>query len=90
MSYVALGLGDPVVALSHAKQMLALPNLSGGLQYIGRLYAAEAHVLLERIPEAMQMLNPDTIVDVSLTGKELCCLGGRGRKTHFNCCRSFF
>lgn len=68
LSYVALGLGDPVSALSYSQQLLATPNLPGGLQYLGKLYSAEALVLLERVPEAMQLLNPDSIVDVSLAG----------------------
>lgn len=69
LGYVALGLGDPVAALSHAQQLLATPQLPGGLQYLGKLYSAEALVLLERVPEAMQMLNPDSVSDLSTTGQ---------------------
>ena len=31
-SYVALGLGDPVLALSAAQQLLDMPTLPGGLK----------------------------------------------------------
>ena len=65
--YVALGLGDPVLALSYSQQLLAVPSLPGGLQYLAKLYSAEALVLLERVSEAMQLLNPDTITDIALT-----------------------
>lgn len=56
-------------ALSYCQQLLAIPQLPGGLQYLGKLYSAEALVLLERVPEAMQLLNPDSISDISVTGQ---------------------
>lgn len=69
LAYVTLGLGDPVSALSYSQQLLATPQLPGGLQYLGKLYSAEALVLLERVPEAMQLLNPDSVGDISMTGE---------------------
>lgn len=72
LAYVALGLGDPVSALSYSQQLLATTQLSGGLQYLGKLYSAEALLLLERVPEAMQLLNPDSIGDISMTGGHYC------------------
>ena len=68
LAYVTLGLGDPVSALSYSRQLLTIPHLSGGLQYLGKLYSAEALVLLERVPEAMLLLNPDSIGDISVIG----------------------
>ena len=57
-----------MAALFYSKELLATPQLPGGLQYLGKLYSAEALVLLERIPEAMQLLNPDSVGDISMTG----------------------
>lgn len=56
-----------MAALSYSQQLLATPQLPGGLQYLGKLYSAEALLLLERVPEAMQLLNPDSIGDISMT-----------------------
>ena len=67
LAYVALGLGDPVCALSYSQQLLSTPQLPGGLQYLGKMYSAEALVLMERVPEAMQLLNPDSIGDISIS-----------------------
>lgn len=57
-----------MAALSYSQQLLAIPQLPGGLQYLGKLYSAEALVLLERVPEAMQLLSPDSVNDISTTG----------------------
>ena len=67
LAYVTLGLGDPVSALSYSQQLLSMPQLPGGIQYLAKLYSAEALVLLQRVPEALQLLNPDSIGDVSIT-----------------------
>ena len=34
-------------------------------RFVGQLYAAESLVLLDRIPEAMHYLSPDTITNIS-------------------------
>ena len=65
-AYVALGLGDPVSALSYAQQLLTTPQLPGGLQYLGKLYSAEALVLLEKVNDAMKLLNPESIGDIGV------------------------
>lgn len=72
LAYVTLGLGDPVSALAYSQQLLATPQLPGGLLYLGRLYSAEALVLLERVPEAMQLLSPDSVGDISIIGGHYC------------------
>ncbi len=69
LSYVSLGLGDPVSALSYSQQLRATPNLPTGLLYLSKLYSAQALVLLQKVPEAMQLLTPDSIKDVGFTGQ---------------------
>ena len=64
MAYVALGLGDPVSALAHTKQLLASPQLPRGLKFLGQLYAAEALVYLDRVGEAAELLNPEGMADM--------------------------
>ncbi|CAG9821316.1 unnamed protein product [Phaedon cochleariae] len=64
-AYVALCLGDYVVALEHAKEMLEQPKLSGLHKLLAHLYAAEALVLLDKISDAIDHLNPDNITDIS-------------------------
>lgn len=88
LAYVTLGLGDPVSALAYSRQLLNTPQLPGGLHYLGKLYSAEALVFLERVTEAMQLLNPDSIGDVSLIGGHylgpMCCIDQNPIRA---CCR---
>jgi len=81
LAYVNLGLGDPVPALSYARQLLAMPKLLGGLKFLGQIYAAEALVQLGRVLEALQHLTPDSVGDIttSLPATRKCgvCLWGR-------------
>jgi len=65
LAYVNLGLGDPVPALSYARQLLAMPKLLGGLKFLGQIYAAEALVQLGRVLEALQHLTPDSVGDIT-------------------------
>lgn len=65
-AYVSLVLGDNVVALQHAKDLLAIPGLAGSLKFLGHLYAAEALVHLNRIGDAIQYLSVDSAQDVSV------------------------
>uniref|UniRef100_A0A8C2MZN2 CCR4-NOT transcription complex subunit 10 n=1 Tax=Cricetulus griseus TaxID=10029 RepID=A0A8C2MZN2_CRIGR len=65
-AYVALALGDNLMALSHADQLLQQPKLSGSLKFLGHLYAAEALISLDRISDAITHLNPENVTDVSL------------------------
>ena len=50
---MALNLNDSVVALSHAKALLAQPKLSGAHKFLGRLYMSEALLNLDNISEAV-------------------------------------
>ena len=48
-------------------RMCVCSSLAGLLvdRFVGHLYAAESLVLLDRIPEALHYLTPDTITDIS-------------------------
>uniref|UniRef100_A0A452I514 CCR4-NOT transcription complex subunit 10 n=1 Tax=Gopherus agassizii TaxID=38772 RepID=A0A452I514_9SAUR len=65
-AYVALALGDNLMALNHADKLLQQPKLSGSLKFLGHLYAAEALISLDRISDAITHLNPENITDVYL------------------------
>ncbi|KAM9404506.1 CCR4-NOT transcription complex subunit 10 isoform 2-T2 [Salvelinus alpinus] len=65
-AYVALVLGDNLMALNHAEKLLHQTKLSGSLKFLGHLYAAEALISLDRISEAIGHLNPENITDVSM------------------------
>uniref|UniRef100_A0A4W3J0N7 CCR4-NOT transcription complex subunit 10 n=1 Tax=Callorhinchus milii TaxID=7868 RepID=A0A4W3J0N7_CALMI len=65
-AYVALALGDNLVALNHAEKLLQQPKLSGSLKFLGHLYAAESLISLDRISDAITHLNPENITDVFL------------------------
>ncbi|XP_015273887.1 PREDICTED: CCR4-NOT transcription complex subunit 10 isoform X3 [Gekko japonicus] len=65
-AYVALALGDNLMALNHAEKLLQQPKLSGSLKFLGHLYAAEALISLDRISDAITHLNPENVTDVSL------------------------
>ncbi|XP_052434463.1 CCR4-NOT transcription complex subunit 10-like isoform X2 [Carassius gibelio] len=65
-AYVALALGDNLMALNHAEKLLHQTKLSGSLKFLGHLYAAEALISLDRISDAIAHLNPENVTDVSL------------------------
>ncbi|TRY85370.1 hypothetical protein DNTS_016399 [Danionella cerebrum] len=65
-AYVALALGDNLMALHHAEKLLHQTKLSGSLKFLGHLYAAEALISLDRISDAIAHLNPENVTDVSL------------------------
>ncbi|XP_035247999.1 CCR4-NOT transcription complex subunit 10 isoform X1 [Anguilla anguilla] len=65
-AYVALALGDNLMALNHAEKLLHQSKLSGSLKFLGHLYAAEALISLDRISDAIAHLNPENVSDVSL------------------------
>ena len=65
LAYVNLGLGDPLPALSYARQLLGMPKLLGGLKFLGQVYAAEALVQLGYMAEALRHLNADSATDIT-------------------------
>uniref|UniRef100_A0A4W5MKZ7 CCR4-NOT transcription complex subunit 10 n=1 Tax=Hucho hucho TaxID=62062 RepID=A0A4W5MKZ7_9TELE len=91
-AYVALVLGDNLMALNHAEKLLHQTKLSGSLKFLGHLYAAEALISLDRISEAIGHLNPENVTDVSLgvlTSEQdqdssvdrVCCVPTAGKQT---------
>ncbi|XP_037129806.1 CCR4-NOT transcription complex subunit 10 isoform X2 [Syngnathus acus] len=65
-AYVALALGDNLMALNHAEKLLHQTKVSGSLKFLGHLYAAEALISLDRISDAIAHLNPENVIDVSI------------------------
>ncbi|KAF2905535.1 hypothetical protein ILUMI_00639 [Ignelater luminosus] len=65
-AYVSLCLGDYLLALEYAQNLLTQPRLSGVHRLLAHLYAAEALVLLDRISDALDHLNPENVKDMSL------------------------
>ncbi|XP_041844092.1 CCR4-NOT transcription complex subunit 10 isoform X2 [Melanotaenia boesemani] len=65
-AYVALALGDNLMALNHAEKLLQQTKVSGSLKFLGHLYAAEALISLDRISDAITHLNPENVSDVSV------------------------
>ncbi|KAK2564689.1 CCR4-NOT transcription complex subunit 10 [Acropora cervicornis] len=75
-AYVALGLGDNVMALAHAQRLLSQSNLLGALKtltndgascrFLGHLYAAEALIKLSRLPEAIMHLSTENVSNISI------------------------
>lgn len=64
-AYVSLCLNDTIVALKHADTLLAQTRVSDVHKFLGHLYAAEALLLLDRVPDAIAHLSPDHIKDLS-------------------------
>ncbi|XP_017785231.1 PREDICTED: CCR4-NOT transcription complex subunit 10 [Nicrophorus vespilloides] len=65
-SYVSICLGDYIVALEHSKELLSQPKLSGAHRMLAHLYAAESLVLLDKLSDALDHLNPENLRDISL------------------------
>lgn len=64
-AYVSLCLSDCVLAVDYAERLLKQPRLSGAHRYLGRLYLAEALVMLDRLADAIRHLDIDTVTDMS-------------------------
>lgn len=64
-SYVGLCLGDYIIALRHANELLEQEQISNVHKLLGHLYSAECLVLLDKIPEALEHLNPENIKDIT-------------------------
>ncbi|XP_031345122.1 CCR4-NOT transcription complex subunit 10 isoform X1 [Photinus pyralis] len=65
-AYVCLCLGDYVLALEHARNLLSQSKLLGAHRLLGHLYAAEALVFLDKIADALEHLNPENVKDIAL------------------------
>ena len=65
-SYVALAVGDFILAGEYAETLLERTNLPGGYKMLGNLYRAESLILQDRLSEAIKHLNPENISDVNV------------------------
>ncbi|XP_076267943.1 CCR4-NOT transcription complex subunit 10 isoform X1 [Rhynchophorus ferrugineus] len=63
-SYVALCLGDYIMALKHAQELLSQERASSVHRLLAHMYAAECLILLDRIPEALEHLSLENIKDL--------------------------
>lgn len=68
-AYIRLSIGDPVLALKYANMILQESNSSHLYKYLGRLYASEAHLDLNQLDKAIQMLDPTTHKDCDPTAE---------------------
>eukprot|EP00088_Acartia_fossae_P026104 TRINITY_DN2686_c0_g2_i1.p1 TRINITY_DN2686_c0_g2~~TRINITY_DN2686_c0_g2_i1.p1 ORF type:complete len:648 (+),score=216.78 TRINITY_DN2686_c0_g2_i1:42-1985(+) len=64
-AYVALSLGDFILAGNYAATLLELQNLPGGYSMLGHLYCAESLIIQDRLTEAIKHLDPENITDIS-------------------------
>ncbi|KAL5239288.1 hypothetical protein ACI65C_006698 [Semiaphis heraclei] len=62
-AYIALCLGDPVVALKYSRKLLKSEKINKVHKFLGHLYAAEALVLLDKPNEAIDMLKESNALD---------------------------
>ncbi|XP_059177053.1 CCR4-NOT transcription complex subunit 10-like isoform X2 [Physella acuta] len=66
-AYVALCENEYYKALAHSVNLLRQPNLTAAQRYLGHMYKGEALVILDRIANAIDELNPENVTDVSTT-----------------------
>ena len=67
LSYVWLGLEDPIQALGPAQEVASQTSAPLSYRLLGHLYMAESLILLNRSSEAMSCLSPETIEQVKET-----------------------
>ncbi|XP_063704353.1 CCR4-NOT transcription complex subunit 10 [Culicoides brevitarsis] len=63
-SYVLLSIGDYIMALKYAKELLNLENVPESYVVLGHLYAAEALIMMNKPAEACMYLEPKFIKDL--------------------------
>ncbi|XP_031625291.1 CCR4-NOT transcription complex subunit 10 [Contarinia nasturtii] len=60
-SYVQISLGEYLLALKYAQELLKMPNLPDPYAILGHLYCAESLIMLDRCHEARAYLEPKFI-----------------------------
>lgn len=70
-SYVSLTLGDYTLALQYAKDLIKMENLPDTHKMLGLLYAAEASILLEKVPDAISFLDPKIMNELTSNDFEM-------------------
>lgn len=71
LSYINLTLGNPVMAYKYSNTLYEEASTTPMYKYLSRLYLAEALVMLDRIQEAVEVLNPVHYKDCDPTGEVL-------------------
>jgi CCR4-NOT transcription complex subunit 10 len=66
-AYVALAVGDFILAGNYAETMLQWPSLPGGYSMLAHLYSAESLIIQDRLTEAIKHLDPANISDTTFT-----------------------
>ncbi|XP_065332177.1 CCR4-NOT transcription complex subunit 10 [Cloeon dipterum] len=61
-AYTSLCLGEPVLAVEYARKLLTLPTVPEGMRFLAQLYAAEGLIQLDQISEAIDLLQPETVL----------------------------
>jgi len=64
-AYVALSVGDFLMAGSYADTMLQIPSLPGGYSMLAHLYAAESLIFQDRLTDAIKHLDPENLSDIT-------------------------
>jgi CCR4-NOT transcription complex subunit 10 len=67
LSYLALCVSSPELALSYAEELLAVPEVERSPKLQGHMYAAEALCILNKPAEAAQHVSPTTVGDLLLS-----------------------
>jgi len=65
--YVALAVGDFILAGQVAVSLLERENLPGAYKMLAHLYRAESLILQDRLSEAIKHLDPENISDVNIS-----------------------
>lgn len=60
-SYVSLRLGDYVLALEHARDLLRMDGISESYEMLGHMYSGEALIMMDKLSEARIHLEPKFI-----------------------------
>ncbi|XP_024085942.1 CCR4-NOT transcription complex subunit 10 isoform X2 [Cimex lectularius] len=66
LSYIHLTIGDPIKAHKYSMMLFEDQTISVIYKYLSRLYLSEALVMLNRLPEAIEILNPKNYKDLDL------------------------
>ncbi|KAK9503544.1 hypothetical protein O3M35_010078 [Rhynocoris fuscipes] len=71
LSYINLTLGNPLMAYKYSKLLFEEASATPLYKYLSRLYLAESLVMLDRIQEAVEVLNPVHFKDCDPTSETL-------------------
>ena len=67
LAYSYLCLNEPLLAMSVAKELIAMPNCTDANRYLAQSYCAEATLMQSKIHEALEYLSPTTTSSMGLS-----------------------